>query len=106
MNFYEVGGFLVRRGTPVRAGIALQIWDGEGWVRYADVDAVARQGRPLTDAQALGLLHETRNRFELEPLSDRDASIALTALSGSGIEPSRRGVGFWNRWRGKAWSRP
>ena len=79
MNFYEVGGLLVRTGTPVRAGIALKIWDGERWVRYADVDAVARWGRSLTDAQALALLHETRNRFELEPLSDREASIALTA---------------------------
>ncbi len=105
MNFYEVGGLLVRTGTPVRAGIELKNWDGECWVRYVDVDAVARWGRPLTDAQALALLHETLNRFELEPLADRDASITLTAPSGSGIERSPCGVGFWKRWRGKAWSR-
>ena len=40
VNFYDVRGVLVRRCEPVRRGIALEYWDGETWLPYADVDAV------------------------------------------------------------------
>ena len=80
VNFYSVGGLLVRRRTPVRHGISLQVWNGDHWVPYANVDAVLRHGRPLTEGQALALLHEARDRIgSLARLSDHEARVALRA---------------------------
>ena len=80
MNFYGVGGLLVRRWTPVRRGVALEMWNGDHWVPFANVESVLRHGGPLTEDQALVLLHEARNRIEmLTRFSDRDARIALRA---------------------------
>jgi hypothetical protein len=78
VNFYAVDRSLIRRRTPVRRGISLQLWNGDHWVPYAQVDAVLRHGHRLTEAQALLLLHETRGRIEtLVPLSDHEARAAL-----------------------------
>lgn len=80
MNFYDVRGVLVRRWEPVRQGIALEVWDGEGWSPYSDVDAVLRYGLQLTPEKALILLRETRNCLESLPtLSDAEARAALAA---------------------------
>ena len=80
MNFYDVGGLLVRRRTPVRRGISLEVWTGDRWAPYLDVDAVLRHGYPLTDARALALLHETRDRKTLSQLPDQEARTLLRAL--------------------------
>jgi hypothetical protein len=80
VNFYDVRGVLVRRWEPVRHGICLERWDGKSWLPYPDLNEVLRHGYRLTDARALALLHETRNRIEtLMGLSDKEARIALQA---------------------------
>ena len=80
MNFYGVGGLLVRRRTPVRRGVALEMWNGDRWVPYADVDAVLRHGCRLTEPQALALLHQSRDRIgSTARLSDQQAHQALRA---------------------------
>jgi hypothetical protein len=62
----------------VRRGIVLELWDGEDWSPYADVDAVLRFGFRLTEEKALALLHETRNCLETLPrLSDFEARTTL-----------------------------
>ena len=80
MNFYEVGGLLVRRWVPAQRRKALEAWNGDGWAPHADVDSVLRYGRLLTKEQALALLHETRDRMEaLARFSDDEAHVALHA---------------------------
>jgi hypothetical protein len=80
VNFYDVNGLLVRRWEPAPRGMAFEVWNGSGWAPYSDVDKVLRHGQRLTDARALALLHETRNRNEtLVRLSDEEARIALRA---------------------------
>ena len=79
MNFYDVGGLLVRRWTPVRKGTSLEVWNGDSWVPYSDVDAVLRHGHRLTDARALALLEETRDRKALARLPEKEARTALRA---------------------------
>ena len=80
MNFYDVRGVLVRRRMPVRRGVSLERWNGEDWLPYSDANAVLRYGVRLTDAQAMALLSETRNRVGTLPqLSDTEARRALHA---------------------------
>ena len=77
MKFYRFGGLLVRRRPPVRRGISLEVWNDGQWVPYADVDSVLRQGRPLTEAQAMLLMHE--GRVESPGQSSDDDALALRA---------------------------
>ena len=80
VNFYEVGGLLVRQWVPAQRRKALEVWNGDGWAAHADVDSVLRHGRPLTKEQALALLHKTRDRMETLPgFSDDEAHVALHA---------------------------
>ena len=78
MHFYEVDGVLVRRWVPAQRRIGLEFWNGDGWARYADVDNVLRYGQPVTEARAMALLHETRDKVGIaDHLSDEEARIAL-----------------------------
>jgi hypothetical protein len=78
LNFYEVGGLLVRRAKRLRRGVGAEVWLGDGWVTYADLNELLRQGHRLTDADAVALLRVTRERTNgLTPLSDEEALAAL-----------------------------
>jgi hypothetical protein len=78
LNFYEVGGVLVRRWVPMQRRMAMEAWHGDGWAPYSDTDQVFRYGELLTEARALALLHEIRGRVAtLAPLSEDDARAAL-----------------------------
>jgi hypothetical protein len=79
VTFYDVRGSLVRRGRALkRVGTPMERWSGADWQPYPEVDAVLRHGVRLTDAQAMTLLHETRDRIETLPcLSDSEARRAL-----------------------------
>src|ERR1700681_1765255 len=80
MTFYEVRGRLLRRGPPVRAGISVDAWTGDGWIPFDNLDAVPRYGHRLNTAQALELLHETRERLKTAGrLSDEDPRVVLRA---------------------------
>jgi hypothetical protein len=80
MNFYDVGGVLVRRAKRVRRGVCAEMWQGDAWTAYPDLNAVLRQGHRLSDADALALLRMTRERVDgLTPLSDDEARVALRA---------------------------
>jgi hypothetical protein len=80
VNFYEVGALLVRRWVPAQRRRTMEVWNGDGWAPYSDVDHVLRYGRLVTEVQALAFLHETRDRLgTLARLSDEEARIALRA---------------------------
>ena len=80
VQFYDVQGLLVRRWVPGQRRLALEVWTGDGWARYADVDHVLRYGRRLTDVEALTLLIQIRGRNEaLAHFSDDEARSALTS---------------------------
>jgi hypothetical protein len=80
MNFYDVGGHLVRRARRTRRGVCAEVWQGNEWVAYEDLNAVMRQGRRLTDPEALALLRQTPEQTPtLMPLSDQEARVALRA---------------------------
>jgi len=56
----------------------MEVWTGDGWAPYLDLDNVLRHGERLTEAQALARLHETRERAGIPlRLSDEDARLAL-----------------------------
>jgi hypothetical protein len=58
----------------------MEVWNGDGWAPYPDLDNVSRRGRRLSDEQALALLHEARERTgALARLSDEEAGVALRA---------------------------
>jgi hypothetical protein len=79
MHFYEVAGRLVRRWVPPQRRRAMEVWQPDGWAPFPDIDDVLRYGQRLTDAQALALLRETRNRSgTLTPFSDEEARAALS----------------------------
>lgn len=78
MHFYDVGGLLVRRWVPPQRRMAMEVWTGDGWARFPDVDSVLRHGRRLTEALSVALLHETRDRLGTKPrFSDEEARFAL-----------------------------
>jgi len=80
VNYFGVSDLLVRRRVPVRQGVSLEVWNGDHWVPYTDVDSVLRHGRPLTETQALALLQESRSQIETSArLSDHEAQVALRA---------------------------
>ncbi len=78
MHFYDVGGVLVRRWVPAQRRIAMEMWNGEGWTAYPDVDALLRHGRRLTEVEALAAIHGTRDRRGTLPrFTDDQARAAL-----------------------------
>ena len=79
MNFYDVHGVLVRRRVSARPkGMSLDLWNGEDWRPYSQVDAVLRYGLRLTEQEATALLHRTHNEIEtLARLSDAQARAVL-----------------------------
>ncbi len=78
LHFYDVESLLVRRWVPAQRRLAMEVWNGDGWAPYPNVDNVSRRGQRLSDAQALTLLHETRERVgTLALLSDEEAGLAL-----------------------------
>jgi hypothetical protein len=80
VHFYDVGGLLVRRWVPARRRKAMEVWKGDGWTSYPDVDTLLRHGHRLTEDQAVALLHSTRDRTEgSRRFSDGEARVALHA---------------------------
>ena len=80
MHFYDVGGLLVRRWMPAQRRKAMEVWKGDGWAPYPDVDTLLRHGHRLTEEQAVALLHAARDRTEASRrLSDAEARVALHA---------------------------
>ena len=80
MHFYDVGGLLVRRWMPARRRKAMEVWKGDGWAIYPDVDTLLRHGHRVTEEQAVALLHSTRDRTEgSRRFSDGEARVALHA---------------------------
>jgi hypothetical protein len=80
VNFYDVDGSLVRRARRLRRGVGAEVWQGDGWVAYPDLNAILRQGHRLTDDDAIALLRVTRARVDrLTPFSDEEARAALRA---------------------------
>ena len=84
MTFYDVGGLLVRRQRRLRRGVSVEVWRGDGWVSYPDIDKVMRHGHRLNDTHALALLQEIHQRSAASvPFSEKDGRIALRAPSKS-----------------------
>ena len=80
LHFYDVGGLLVRRWVPAKHRVTLEVWSGDSWSPYPDVDNVSRHGHRITDVQSLVVLHRTRaGTGSFPPMSDDEASIALRA---------------------------
>ena len=80
LHFFDVGGLLVRRWVPGQRRLAMEVWTGDGWTVYADVDSVSRHGERLTYEQALALLQATRNRAgTLTAFAEADAETALSS---------------------------
>jgi len=78
MHFYELDDLLLRRWVPGQRRVALEVWNGDGWAPYRDVEHVLRYGRRLTEEDALALLHGVRARaVTLAPLSGDEALSAL-----------------------------
>ena len=85
MHFYDVGGLLVRRWMPARSRKSLEVWRGERWAPYPDVDTLLRHGHRLTEEQAVALLHGTRERTDASRrFSDGEARVALHARTKRG----------------------
>ena len=82
VNFYDVGGLLIRRPRRVRRGVSAEVWQRDGWVAYPDLDAVLRHGHRLNEAKAAALLLELQQRTDPSiPFSEKEARIALQAPS-------------------------
>jgi hypothetical protein len=80
LHFFEVEGLLVRRWVPGQRRLAMEVWTGEGWTVYADVDNVSRHGARLTHEQALALLQATRTRAGTLPaFAESEAETALSS---------------------------
>jgi hypothetical protein len=77
VNFYDVGGLLVRRWVPAQRRKGMEVWNRDGWAPYPDVDNVLRYGQRLTEVRALALLHEARDHMTPARFSDEEAYVAL-----------------------------
>jgi hypothetical protein len=65
---------------PARRRKSLEVWKGDGWEPYADVDTLLRHGHRLTEDQAVTLLHGTRERtVASRRFSDEEARVVLHA---------------------------
>jgi len=66
--------------VPAQRRKAMEVWSGDGWAPYPDVDTLLRHGHRLTEEQALALLNDTRDRGgALSRLSEEEARTALRA---------------------------
>ena len=77
MHFYNVRGLLIRRWVPAGRRMSLEVWTGDGWAPFPEVDDLLRFGVRLTDGDARALLHESRRIASLPALIDAEAEIAL-----------------------------
>jgi hypothetical protein len=79
VHFYDVRRLLVRRWVPAQRRRAMEVWNGDGWTPYSDVDNVLRHGVRLTELRALALLQERRDHLgTVARFSDEEARIALS----------------------------
>ena len=80
MNFYDLGGSLVRRRRiPVSDGVSVELWNGTTWEPLGAIEHVLRLANRLSDEGAIQLLHETRVRHDEDPLPDSEARGLLRA---------------------------
>jgi hypothetical protein len=80
LHFFEVEGALVRRWVPGRRRVAMEVWNGDGWTAYSDMDNVSRRGQRLNHEQALALLRSVRERTGTTTrFSDEEAGVALSS---------------------------
>jgi len=80
LHFFDVEGLLVRRWVPGQRRVAMEVWNGDGWTKYPDVDNVSRRGLRVSHEQALALLQAARERSgTLAPFADGEAGLALTS---------------------------
>jgi hypothetical protein len=80
LHFFDVEGLLVRRWVPAQRRVALEVWTGEEWTPYPDVDRVSRYGQRLTYDQAMALLQATREHSgTLPPFADGEAAHVLSS---------------------------
>jgi len=80
MNFYDLGGVLVRRAKRARRTEAAEAWQDDSWHLFEDLNALLRHGHRLTETDAVLLLHRTRRRdSSLPQWSDDEARLALRA---------------------------
>jgi hypothetical protein len=64
---------------PAQRRKLMEVWNGDGWAPYPDVDTLLRHGHRLTDEQALILLNDTRDRNGALPgFSAEEAHLALS----------------------------
>jgi hypothetical protein len=62
VQFFEVDGLLVRRWVPAGRRKGLEVWDGEHWATFGDVDQLLRHGVRLSEDSALALFHAVCDR--------------------------------------------
>ena len=80
LHFFDVEGLLVRRWVPGQRRVAMEVWNGDGWMGYPYVDNVSRRGRRLDHEQAVDLLQTLRERSGATArLSDEEAGVALSS---------------------------
>jgi hypothetical protein len=80
LHFFDVEGLLVRRWVPSQRRVAMEVWNGDRWTAYHDVDNLSRRGLRVTHEQALALLQAARERAGTEaPFADGEAGLALTS---------------------------
>jgi hypothetical protein len=65
---------------PAQRRKMMEVWNGDGWSPYPEVDTLLRHGLRLTEEQALVLLNTTRDRVGFLPgFSAEDARLALSS---------------------------
>jgi hypothetical protein len=80
MNFYNVGGFLVRRAKRARRKETADVWQGDAWHPFLDLSALLRHGHRLTETEAITLLqriHQQNPSPSLPHWSNDEARLAL-----------------------------
>jgi hypothetical protein len=60
LHFFDVEGRLVRRWVPGQRRVAMEVWSGDGWAPYPQVDEVSRRGVRLDHDKARALLQKVR----------------------------------------------
>ena len=80
LHFFDVEGLLVRRWVPGQRRVAMEVWNGDGWANYADVDNVSRRGVRIDPDRALILLQTSREASgALARLTPEEAAVALSS---------------------------
>jgi hypothetical protein len=79
VHFHEVDGRLIRQWVPAQRRQTMEIWMGDGWAPYSDVEHVARYGRRVSYVEAIALLHDARDLHgAVRRFSDDEARAALS----------------------------